>query len=139
MAANDLGDINAWENIALAVKTCLSFNDLYKLKLGDTVNLNRSKTGVAVTIPILVTHQPNWKNWRKRFTAICARAGITDATTRDLRKSGGNLLVGKHDPKLISQYMGHADQKTTEGIYLKMREEKMAPLAADLSNIVDSL
>ena len=139
LAATELGDMNAWENIALAVKTCLSFADLQTLKLGDTVDLNRSKTGVSVLIPIVVTHHPDWTNWRRRWTAIVKTSGIVDVEFRDLRKAGGNLLVGKHDVKLISQYMGHADQKTTEGFYAKIQAENMKALANNLSQIVDSL
>jgi integrase len=139
LAARDLGDENARENICLAIKTCLSRKDLKKLKLGDTVDLRRTKTGVRVVVPITVLYQPDWSNWRKRWAAVVAKAGIGDIEFRDLRKAGGNLLLGKHDLKLISQYMGHADQKTTEAAYTKLRAEKMGALAKDLSEIVDAL
>jgi integrase len=138
-AARVVGDENTWDNIALAVKTCLSLNDLMKLKLGDVVNLQRSKTGVAVALPITVLHSPDWKNWRKRWDVIRTQAGLADIEFRDLRKAGGNLLVGKHNIKLISLYMGHADQKTTEEFYTKARTDTLAPLAEELSRIVDSL
>lgn len=139
LAARELKDENGKDNIALAVKTCLSFKDLRTLKLGDIVNLNRSKTGTPVHVPITVMHNPDWTNWRGRWEAIRAKAGLLDVEWRDLRKAGGNLLLGKHDLKLISLYMGHADQKTTESFYTRIQASQMQALAQDLSSIVDSL
>ena len=138
-AAKELGDDNGLENIVLALETCLSLKDLHRLHLGDTINLKRTKTGVDVLLPIVVLHQPSWVNWRKRFEAIRAKAGIKDVEFKDLRKSGGNLLVGLHDVKLVSQYMGHADVQTTEGIYTKVQAEKMSPLAKTLKAKINAL
>lgn len=140
LAAKELGDENACDNISLAIKTCLSFNDLESLKFGDIVNLNRSKTGVAVNIPITVKHIPNWTNWRKRWLDICAKATLTDIEFRDLRKAGINILKDRgHDMKAVSQYAGHASEKTTESFYIKANSETLRVLAQDLEIIVDSL
>lgn len=138
-AARELGDHNGCENISLAVKTTLSDKDLKTLKFGDTVDLDRAKTGVPVLIPIAVTHSPDWTKWRRRWDAIRIKAGLRDIEWRDLRKAGGNMMLGRHDPKLISMYMGHADLKTTEEIYFKLRSDKMQALAKDLSDMVDKL
>lgn len=139
LAAKELGDYSGCENICLALKTTLSDKDLRTLKFGDAVDLKRSKTGVRVLIPIIVTHHPDWTNWNPRWYKIREKAGCKDLQWRDLRKSGGNLLVGETDIKLLSQYMGHANQRTTEEFYTKVQQDKMAVLAKQLSDKIDAL
>lgn len=138
-AARELGDEGGRNNIALALKTALSLSDLKTLKFGSTVNLNRSKTGVPVIIPITVLHVPDWKNWSNRWNKIRTNAGLLDVEFRDLRKAAINWLKGRHQIKLVSLFAGHATQATTEGHYTKQQADEMAILANDLGGIVDAL
>lgn len=134
-----IGDPDAWEICKLALKSILSEKDLRKLEVGSTIDLNRSKTGVPVHIPVTVLQKLNWKNWQKRWRAIRKLAGCPDIQFRDLRKKGGNHLVGHFDTKLVSQYFGHASVKTTEGAYTVIQQDKMRPLAESLDSWVESL
>lgn len=126
---NDLGGI---EIVDLAIQSVLSLGDLKNLEIGDEINITRAKTGVPVNIPIVVLAKLNFFNWRKRWEKAKFLAGLSDLQFRDLRKSGGNWLKGNHDIKLISEYMGHADVKTTEKHYMVKEAGKLTPLAEDL-------
>lgn len=139
-AFTTLEDNDGWEICKLALKSIMSEKDLRKLELGSTIDTERSKTGVPVHLPITVLQKLNWHNWRKRWEAAREEAGTVDIQFRDLRKKGGNYLVGrKHDMKLISQYHGHASIKTTEQSYALVDQEKMRPLAEDLETWVEGL
>jgi hypothetical protein len=139
LAFNNRGDGDGWEICKLALKSILSEKDLRKLELGATLDLERSKTGIPVHIPITVLQKLNWKNWRDRWDKARKDAGLVDLQFRDLRKKGGNHLVGKYDIKLVSQYFGHASYKTTEGSYVVLEQEKMRPLAEDLESWAEGL
>src|SRR5262249_21694195 len=76
MAFTQLGDTSGWDNCTLALTTALSLNDLKKLSAGSTVNLERSKTGVAVNIPIAITQNYDWTNWTVRFRKARKAAGL---------------------------------------------------------------
>jgi len=129
MAFNTLGDQDGWEICVLALKSVLSLSDLKKLEIGQTIDLDRSKTGVPVHIPITVLEKLNWKNWRRRWSKAREVAGLKDKQFRDLRKTGGNKPIGKFDLKLVSQYFGHSNIKTTENSYMVTSQEKMRPIA----------
>jgi hypothetical protein len=144
-AFQQLQDMDGWEICKLALKGCLSEKDLRKLEIGQTLDLERAKTGVAINIPITVLVTLNWKNWRNRFKKARDVAGLFNAirplnvTMRVLRKTGINWLEGRHEEKLVSQYAGHASIKTTERHYSVTQSEKLRPLADDLSKQVDDL
>lgn len=139
-AAKELGDLNGLENICLALETCtVNEKDLQKYRFGDIVNIRRSKTGKAILIPITIWYIPNWVNWRKRWEAIRAKAGIDDLTWRDIRKSGGNLIKEDFDMKSVGEYMGHANEKTTEGFYMVAKQKRMGEIASKLISKVDAL
>ncbi len=139
LACTTLADNDAWGICKLALKSILSEKDLRTLELGSTIDLDRSKTGVPVHIPITVLQKLNWKNWRRRWKAIRKEAGLLDIQFRDLRKTGGNYLIGKFDTKLVSQYFGHASVKTTEQSYTITQHEKMRPLAEASTKWVEGL
>lgn len=139
LAAKELNDLNGHDNLCLILKTALSFSDLKPLKLGDSIHLIRSKTGVKVRTPLIVLHQPDWSNWRKRLEAIAAKAGVPDISMRRLRKTAINLPVGHFDMKTVGLFAGHANEKTTETNYVLALEAKMAPIAKWQSDKVDSL
>lgn len=139
LACTTLGDSDGWEICKLALKSVLSEKDLRKLEIGSTIDLDRSKTGVAVHIPITILQKLNWHNWRRRWTSIRKEAGCQDLQFRDLRKKGGNHLIGKFDTKLVSQYFGHATVKTTEKSYVVLEREKMRPLQEEQERWVEGL
>ncbi len=132
-------DSDGWEICKLALKSVLSVKDLRGLELGQAISIERAKTGVPVNIPIVYLAKLDWVNWRKRWEAAREAAGLIDFQFRDLRKTGINWLKGRHDMKLISEYAGHADIKTTEQSYTVKSLEQMGPLANDLNQQVESL
>lgn len=132
-------DQDGWEICKLALKSILSEKDLRKLELGAVIDTERSKTGVPIHLPITIMKQLNWLNWRKRWETARSEAGLSDLQFRDLRKKGGNYLIGKHDTKLVSQYFGHASVRTTEQSYVVLEQDKMRPLAADLETWTEGL
>jgi len=135
----ELNDNDGAEIIKLALKSVLSLKDLKKLEGGGLVDLDRAKTSVHVQIPLVVLKNLNWHNWRKRFEKAREKSGIQGICFRDLRKTGINLLVGKVDMTLISQYAGHASIKTTEKNYVLKEMTKMKPVADLLSQVVDEI
>lgn len=139
LAFTQLNDVDGWEICKLALKSVLSMKDLKGLHVGQQIDLNRAKTGVPVNIPLTVLVKLNWKNWRKRFERARKEAGLVGFEFRDLRKTGINWLKGRHDLKLVSEYAGHADIKTTEGSYTVVQSEKMLPLAKDLETQVEEI
>jgi len=138
-AFTQLGDNDGWEICKIALKTALSLKDLRKLKLGQTVSLERAKTGVPVQIPLTILVKLNWGNFRRRWVAARKLATLQDLEFRDLRKSALNWLKGRHDLKLISELAGHADSKTTESFYTITEAEKLQPLVDDLCKQVDEI
>lgn len=154
-----LNDADGWEICKLALKSVLSTKDLRALELGQEIDIDRAKTGVGVNLPIVYLTKLNWNNWERRWDAARERAGLTQFTTklskgraykvidkaheslqfRDLRKTGINWLKGRHDLKLISEYAGHADIKTTEQSYTINQAAYLKPLADDLGAQVDAL
>lgn len=134
-----LNDADGWSICKMALKSTLSMADLKALDTGDTIDTQRTKTGVPVNIPIQVKVMFQWKNWRRRWEAAREAAGLVDVQFRDLRKTGINMIAGRHDTKLVSQYAGHASVKTTEGIYTQVLHEKLRPLAEDLESQVESI
>lgn len=139
LSFDTLKDSDGWAICQLALQSILSEKDLRKLEIGSTIDLERSKTGVPVHIPVTVLTKLNWKNWRRRWTAARQEAGLVDVQFRDLRKTGGNQAVGKFDTKLVSQYFGHASVKTTEQSYIIVNREKMRPIAEHLKTWAEGL
>ncbi len=160
MAFTELLDNDGWEICKLALKSVLSMKDLRALEIGQEINIERAKTGVPVNIPIVYLQKLVWKNWRRRWMNAVEKAGLVRFTFkiakngrkyrvidksvpslqfRDLRKTGINWLKGRHDLKLISEYAGHADIKTTEQSYTINQAAYLAPLAQDISQQVDSI
>ncbi len=135
----NLQDQDGWYICKLALKSILSEADLRKLELGSVIDMERTKTGVKINIPVTVLQKLNWKNWRRRWNAARAEAGLGDLQFRDLRKKGGNHLIGQFDTKLVSQYFGHASVRTTEKSYVVLEQEKMRPLAESLETWVESI
>lgn len=132
-AFNELGDPEGWRIVSTALQTLLSLKDLKALKMGDVVDIKRSKTRVPVSMPITITQPLSFRNWKRRWLSAVAKASITGLIFADLRKTAGNEVVGSFDEKLVSQYHGHASMRTTEKIYTKTRMEKMRPLAEHLT------
>lgn len=140
LAFTTLKDEDGWQICLLALWSILSPKDLRKLELGSTIDLERSKSGVPIHIPITLLQTLNWRNWKKRWNAARIQAGLPDVQFgRDLRKTGGNKLVGQFDIKLVSQYFGHSTVKTTEKSYTITQTEKMRPLAEFLETWAKSL
>ncbi len=123
----------------MALKSVLSLKDLKNLEIGQEIDILRSKTGVAVNLPIVNLTKLNFFGWRTRWEKARVLAGLEWLQFRDLRKVGCNVLVGQFNTKLISQYMGHATEKTTEKSYIVDQAEKLEPLAEHLDKWVDSL
>lgn len=134
-----LNDTNGWEICKMALKSVLSLKDLKSLKIGDTIDIERSKTGVPVEIPTPVLVKLNWYGWRTRWEKARELAGLKDLQFRDLRKSGINNLKGHFDLKLISEYAGHANIRTTEKNYIINQVEKLRPLAEAQENWINNL
>jgi integrase len=140
LAFRTLNDDAGWAICELALKSVLSLKDLQKLESGHLIDTERSKTGVPITLPIAVLAKLDFSNWRKRWEAARAEAGLQDAQFRDLRKTGINEITGGNfDQKLVSQYAGHASVKTTEGVYQLRINEKLKPLADHLEEWVRKL
>jgi integrase len=139
LAFAQLNDGDGWEICKLALKSVLSLKDLRNLELGQEIDIERSKTGVPINLPVPVLVKMNWYNWRNRWERAREQAGLVDVQFRDLRKTGINWLKGRHELKLVSEYAGHADIKTTERSYTIRQAEYLEPLAKDLGEQVDSL
>lgn len=156
----NLNDTDGWEICKLALKSMLSTKDLRALELGQEIDINRAKTGVGVNLPIVYLKKLNWENWERRWDDAREKAGLTKFVLkvgpngrkyrvidkafasiqfRDLRKTGINWLKGRHDLKLISEYAGHADIKTTEQSYTINQAEYLKPLALDLETQVEGI
>ena len=139
MAFEQLKDFDGWEICKMALKSVLSMKDLKALKIGQEIDTKRTKTDVAVHIPIVHLVKLNWFGWRTRWEKARDLAGLSDVEFRDLRKTGINWANGRHAPKLISQYAGHKSLKTTEASYIIKQSEQMNPIARDLEAQVESL
>lgn len=140
LAFTGLADPDGWEICKLALQSVLSMADLRKLELGQTIDIERTKTGVPVDIPITVLVQLNWKNFRKRWEAARSEAGLSDVQFRDLRKTGINWIPAKQfGIKTVSQYAAHASVRTTEDAYILTQREELRPVAEYLKAKVDAL
>lgn len=135
-ACRELNDFDALDIIEMILTSVLSVGDVKNLEVGQTIDISRSKTGVPVHIPITVLTKLNFKNWRRRWIDIRKKAGLSInkhspeyVDAKVLRKTGINWPKGKFDIKLISEYAGHSDVKTTEGIYTQVQAEKLQPIA----------
>ncbi len=132
-----LNDLDGIEICKLASKSVLSTKDLKNLEIGQEIDIERAKTGVPINLPITYLVKLNWVNWRKRWEAARDLAGLHWLQFRDLRKMGINWLKGRHDIKLVSEYAGHADVKTTERSYTIKQSDQMIPLQKDLDSQVE--
>jgi integrase len=139
LAFMTLKDFDGWEICKMALKSILSEKDLRNLDLGQEIDIERAKTGVPVNLPVPVLVKLNWYNWRHRWEAARKEAGLENVQFRDLRKTGINWLKGRHELKLVSEYAGHADIKTTEKSYTIKQAEYLEPLAKDLDAQVEAL
>lgn len=137
-ACEQYSDQDLWEIIKLALKSLLRTKDLIHLETGliDTI---QAKTQRPIQLPVTVLRPLNYVNFRKRWEAVRRSANLLDVQFRDLRKTGANLLKLKnHSNKLISEYLGHSNTKTTE-LYMVQNSDHLKPLASDLEQIVESL
>lgn len=139
LAFAQLNDLDGWEICKLALSSVLSLKDLKHLELGQEIDIERAKTGVPINIPLAVLAKFNWTNWRKRWEKAREVAGLVDCQFRDLRKTGINNLKGKFDLKFVSEYAGHADEKTTERSYMVKQSDKLIPLANYMKDWVDGI
>lgn len=139
LAFMQLNDLDGWEICKMALKSVLSMKDLKNLEIGDEIDTERSKTGVSVNIPLPVLTKLNFFGWRTRWNHARETAGLNDVQFRDLRKTGINWLKGSHELKLISEYAGHANIRTTEKAYTVKQSEYLAPLARDIEAQVDAI
>lgn len=128
-AFRTLGDFDGEQIVIYMVSTCLSEVDLRKLQVGHIFDSVRQKSEVPVTVPITLLAKLNWTNWRKRFNAARVLADLPDLQPRDLRTSGINWAKGNFPTKLISEYVGHTDEKTTHKHYFVLQSERMRPIA----------
>ncbi len=133
-----LNDPDGWDICKMALKTVLSLNDLKALQAGKQVDIVRSKTGVTVDIPITALAL-NWYGWRTRWEKARELAGLQSIQFRDLRKTGINWAKGRHDLKLISEYAGHVNIKTTEKSYTVKDNSSMEGIARDLEQQVEEI
>lgn len=147
-ACRKLDDLDGLEICKLILKSVLSIGDLKRLEAGQTIDLERAKTGVPVKIPITLLEPLRWTNWPTRWKRIRREAFGDQALDRHspeyvdakvLRKTGLNWQVGKFDIKLTSQYAGHASTKTTEAIYIQKQAEKLRPVAEFMDQRVKEL
>lgn len=141
LAFHNLGDADGWVICQLALETVLSEKDLRKLELGATIDIERSKTGVPIHLPITVLRALNWHNWRHRWYAAKREAGLNDFQFRDFRKKGGNhLLDNGYDIESVAEYYGHASSKTTERSYkVRRSHDRMREMAECQKRWVEGL
>lgn len=137
-SCEQLGDADLWEIIKLAVTSLLRTKDLRRLETGF-VDMVQAKTGKQIQLPVNVNKMLNYINFRKRWEKARELSGLLGVEFRDLRKTGANLLKMKnHSNKLISEFLGHSNTRTTE-LYMIRNSDHLKPLAVELQTIVDSL
>lgn len=146
LACFTLKDPDAWEICKMILKSVLSVGDLKNLDVGQTINLERGKTGVPINIPITVLQKLNWTNWRTRWERVRQMAGFsTDKKSKDyvdakvLRKTGINEVRRKLGIEAAGNYAGHASSKTTERHYKVVSGEENRPAAEHMTAWVDGL
>lgn len=146
-----LDDLDTWEICKLALKSLLRKKDLEHLEAGEDIDITQAKTQTNVHLPVGVARPLNFKNFKRRWNAVRRAAQLevwlpngkmdTERTVqmRDFRKTGLNLLKNMgYSMKLMSEFAGHADEKTTE-IYMVKDAEHLKPLAANLAGVIDDL
>ena len=70
----------------------------------------------------------------KTWVAVCAEAGVDGLHLHDFRSFAASEGLDQDiNPKLTSKMLGHADQRTTERHYQKVRSKKAAEAAAKIS------
>lgn len=138
-ACHELKDLDLWEICEMALKSLLRKKDLFNLESGLGIDMIQAKTGRAITLPVSVGRPLNYANFRKRWLAARRGARLDDCQFRDLRKTGANILkLNNHSTQLISEFLGHADPKTTK-TYMVRNVDHLIPLAKDLNDILGSL
>lgn len=138
-ACHELEDLDMWEICGLALRSLLRKKDLFNLESGEGIEIVQAKTKRALSLPVGVRSSLRYDNFRKRWDAVRKAARIEDCQFRDLRKTGANLVKMKgHSQKLISEFLGHASQRTTD-IYMVANAEHLRPIADDLKGILESL
>ncbi len=138
-ACMEAQDHDLWEICEMAIKSLLRKKDLFALEAGLDIDTTQAKTSRPIRLPVSVLRPLRYGNFRKRWEAARKAARLQDVQFRDLRKTGLNLLKMRgHSLKLMSEFAGHADQKTTE-IYMVKDTDHLKPLADDLSNVLASL
>jgi integrase len=134
-----LNDLDLWEICKMALKSLLRKKDLMNLEVGRSIDLEQSKTGVRVIIPVKSNSVLNYVNFRKRWESARKSAQLEDVEFRDLRKTGVNMLKMKgYSLKLMSEFLGHSNTKTTE-IYMVHNADHLKPLAEDLNSIIEAI
>lgn len=132
-------DGDMWDIVKLALKSLLRKSDLQQLDSGKEIDIIQSKTNNDLSLPVMVDKPLNYINFRKRWIDVRRDANLEDVQFRDLRKTGANLLKLKnHSNKLISEFLGHSSTATTE-LYMVRGKEHLAPLAKELSTIVEAI
>ena len=64
-------------------------------------------------------------NLRKNFHTIRRRAGVTECTLHDLRRSAITNWASQLPIQVVQQLAGHSDITTTRKYYLTVRSEDM--------------
>lgn len=144
MACLGLNDLGAWEIVKMMLKGALSVADTKRLEAGQQIDLNRSKTGVPIRIPITVLTSLDFTNWRRRWKAVRVKAGLSVnrqspdfVDSKVLRKTGLNWVISEFGIDKGSSYAAHASRKTTERNYKVMKMEENRPAAQFVESKVD--
>jgi len=75
-------------------------------------------------------------NLRRNFGVICRRAGVSECTLHDLRRSAITNWAGQLPIQVVQQLAGHSDISTTRKYYLTVRSEDMAYANRVLNSIL---
>jgi integrase len=111
--------------ILTEIYTSLRLNDLMKLENAvvndDVIDLIQGKTRKDIQLP--GDTKPNWSkvftNFRSRWEAVRANAGIPDLQFRDLRKTSLQMLQGLFSDEDIAKKAGHSSSVITKKWYLR--------------------
>lgn len=146
-----LDDPDMWEICGMALQSVLRKKDLEKLEAGESINTIQAKTQHPILLPIGVTRPLNFSNFKRRWMSVRKAARLEvrlpngrldvgkTVQTRDIRKSGLNMLKEKgYSMKLLSEFAGHAEEKTTE-IYMVKNADHLKPMVKDLKDILEAL
>ena len=75
-------------------------------------------------------------NLRKNFHIIRRRAGVTECTLHDLRRSAITNWASQLPIQVVQQLAGHSDITTTRKYYLTVRSEDMVSANKVLNDIL---